>query len=156
MMQEERVPKQARQVGAARLWKASTAEAAPSSSFILWPMATAASFTCGAGRPRQAQSAQVDFPPARAASLLCCSSVTSCLAGCLATRQVWMPTIRDGARARVAGPRVTAPLRRRGRARASGRAMKRSAAASFLVVTRSMEMGVGPTPALATAWPQNG
>ena len=34
--------------------------------------------------------------------------------------------------------------------------MKRSAAASFLVVTRSMEMGVGPTPALATAWPQNG
>ncbi len=86
MMQEERVPKQARQVGAARLWKASTAEAAPSSSFILWPMATAASFTCGAGRPRQAQSAQVDFPPARAASLLCCSSVTSCLTGCLATR----------------------------------------------------------------------
>lgn len=34
--------------------------------------------------------------------------------------------------------------------------MKRSAAVSLLVDTRSMEMGFGPTPAPAHASPQNG
>ena len=121
----------------------------------LWRRPAASGRVC-TGRPPSGVccfTAQVGFLRACAAPLLCCSSITSCLA----TRQVWMSNRHRRSTGTRSGAARHCAWAGRGRgARASGRAMKRSAAASFLVVTRSMGMGAGPTPALATAWPQNG